>query len=141
MAEFHYFRGSCLALEEDCKQANQSLTRAWEACRGRHPGNARKILTMLVPVRLHLGTLPSGALLREHGLDALYGPLLEAFRAGHLGRFEAELAATQAQHFKLGTYLLVERALLLVQRNLVRRCAYAAGELKAKARLVPLKAV
>jgi len=98
-------------------------------------------MAVLVPVRIHMGQLPTGGLLREHGLDELYGPLVAAFRTGHLGNFDKELARTQAAHFKLGTYLLVERAALLVQRNLVRRCAYAAGKKTAKSRLVPIVAV
>lgn len=70
--------------EDSYQKANDSLSFALSMCPAAYTGNRRRILQALIPVRLHLGILPSRQLLRKYGLEAEYGGIVDGLRCGNL---------------------------------------------------------
>ena len=84
---------------------------------------ARRILELLLPVRLHIGTLPSEQLLRSYGLEAAYGGVLRGVRCGDVRAYRLALEQGLEAFIHAGTFLVLEKLQGLVLRALVRRCA------------------
>ena len=123
------------------EEAEASLSYALKHCHRTAVGNKARILKYLVPVALLLGRLPSPALKHQYPeVLAPYEPLIQAMRTGDLALFNHTMTAQQTSFIADGTYLLLEKLQLAVQRRLLRRVwALHAVEDPARAAQVPLK--
>ncbi|CAF9925174.1 MAG: COP9 signalosome (CSN) subunit [Heterodermia speciosa] len=126
---FKYYVGVIFFLEEDYKQAEESLTEAYKLCHAYSHKNRELILTYLIPTRL-LTTrlLPSVSLLRPYPrLLTLFMPLVRAIRLGSLHDFDAALSAGEPEFVKRRIYLTLERGRDICLRNLLRKVCLHQG--------------
>ena len=70
---YKFYVGRLGLLNADFAAAENDLAFAFLHCPRSKPANRRSILTFLVPVRLHMGKLPTEALLQKHGLPEFLG--------------------------------------------------------------------
>ena len=137
--------GKLALLEDDFARANEHLSTALRWCppdvagsaraasasgRGSGGGGSshrRRVLELLVPVRLHLGLLPSTRLLASSGLEARYGGIVRGLRCGDLRAFRDAVDAHLAYFIRAGVYLTLEKLQPLVVCAFVRRCARLLG--------------
>ena len=104
------------------EEAEASLSYASRHCHRSASGNKARILKYLIPVALLLGRLPSVSLRQQYPeVLAPYEPLIQALKTGDVGLFNSTMAAQQTAFIKDGTYLLLEKLQLAVQRRLLRR--------------------
>jgi hypothetical protein len=80
-----------------------------------------------MPVRLHLGVLPSPALLASSGLEARYGGIVRGLRCGDLRAYREAVEAHLPALIRGGVYLTVEKLQPAVVCAFVRRCARLLG--------------
>lgn len=125
---YNFFRGRIAVFQGDLLTARQSL----EFALANTPSTARfhrnrcRIMAVLVPVMLHFGRVASPEALARFGLRH-YAPLLDAFVAGHLGRFHAAIDANRAVLVRTGVFITLERLGQAVLRNLIARALPLAG--------------
>ena len=131
---YKYYAGRLKLLEGDMQAANEALSSAYRACKASATHNRRLILKYLVPVRMHLGYLPTPALLSSNRLHE-YSDLAESIRQSDVRSFRGACAAHQMEYIASGVFLLVEGLVLHVYRRLFKRTAAVMGT-----HLVPLKA-
>ena len=81
-----------------------------------------------MPVRLHLGVLPSRELLAAHSLQAAYGGIVQGVRLGDLRAFRDALEANMPAFMRAGTFLALESLQAAVLCALVRRCQRLLGD-------------
>jgi len=124
-----FYMGKLALLEDAFAAANEHLGAALRWCPPGAAGAAhrRRVLELLVPVRLHLGLLPSPRLLAASGLEARYGGVVRGLRCGDLRAFREAVEAHLAAFIRAGVYLTLEKLQPLVVRALVRRCARLRG--------------
>ncbi|KAG2499740.1 hypothetical protein HYH03_002673 [Edaphochlamys debaryana] len=133
-----YYTGRLAAYDEDFARADEHLSYAFEHCAASSPGNVRRVLRYLIPVKMLLGVLPSPALLTKYGLPE-YEPVRRAVAGGDLALLLSSLEANQARFIQCGTYLLLEKLQAVVARRLLRKVAAVNAQMNpAKAHQVPL---
>ena len=122
------------------EEAEASLSYALRHCHSSAEKNKARILKYLVPVALLLGRLPSPALRQQYAaVLAPYDPLILAMRTGDVGLFNSTLTSQQTVFIKDGTYLLLEKLQLAVQRRLLRKVWAIHAEIDpSKAAQIPL---
>jgi hypothetical protein len=119
---YRYYLGVIAFREGDETKAEEEFSFALRHCLSSAHGNIQRILRYLVPLRLLRGILPAPALLRRYpSIQAAYGPLLQATRAGRVGDFDRFLEERLQVLARSGTYLVVEKARWVALRQLCRR--------------------
>ncbi|OKL59401.1 Protein CSN12-like protein [Talaromyces atroroseus] len=138
---FNYYVGVINFLEENYKEAEESLTQAWLMCKRDAWKNRELILTYLIPC--HLVTthrLPSKNLLGPFPrLNQLLRPLCDCIRQGNLVGFDAAMSAGADEFVKRRIYLPLERGRDLALRNLFRKVFIAGGFEPAKDGQPPIR--
>ncbi|KAI8901557.1 hypothetical protein BC833DRAFT_577002 [Globomyces pollinis-pini] len=81
-----------------------------------------KILTLryLIPIQILHGRLPHPKLFQRYKTLKVYADIVESIKQGHLFLFDQSLGKHQNTLIKWGTFLTLERARLLVVRQLFR---------------------
>ena len=126
---YKYYTGRLSIYEDKYSRANACLSSALTHC---HSGDAyrhnrRRVLEALIPVKLHLGVIPSHTLLAAYGLDGLYGGIIEGIRAGNVRAYRAALEEGMESFVRAGVYLLLDKLQLLVVRTFVKRLFVLGG--------------
>lgn len=83
--------------------------------------SAKRLLTLLIPLSIMSGRLPSQHLLKEYAMPPTIFRLLRAVRTGDMLHFERILVEEEASLIKLGIFLAVERCRLIVFRTCIKK--------------------
>ncbi len=83
--------------------------------------NKTIILHYLIPTSLVRGILPSAELLNKYRSIGIYSDFVNAIKQGNLALFDKSLISYQKILIKWGTWLVIERARILVVRQLFRK--------------------
>lgn len=139
---YQYFTGRLALFDEDYAAADAALGAAFDACPPSAAANRARLAFFLIPVRLLRGVLPSASLLKTYGLNAEYGPIVEAVKTGGVGGLDRALEGRQWAYIKAGTYLLLDKLRFAVARRLIKRVAilHAAAD-PARAAQLPLASI
>ncbi|CAM9121385.1 unnamed protein product [Sphacelaria rigidula] len=132
---YHYYVGLLKISEDKYKEAEMDLELALRHCHRNAKANKRRILNNLVPLKLRLGIYPTRELLAKYGLLHFHD-FSTAIRTGDVRSFNALMEQWERVFITNGTYLLMEKCLMLVYRNLVKKIVVA-----TKAFKVPLSVV
>ena len=126
---FNYYKGRLLMFQDRFAEANDALTYALDHC-SPFPSatrNKRRIMRSLVPVRMHLGVLPTPGLLAEYKLQA-FAPLADAIRTGNVKLWAQGMSSYRKYFIQCGMFLLLQKLEPLVHRALFKRtCAFVGG--------------
>ncbi|KAL1522651.1 hypothetical protein AB1Y20_017629 [Prymnesium parvum] len=120
LVSYKYFVGRLSLLNSQFSRAERELNFSFVHAPRRSFKNKRLVLRYLVPVKIVLGSFPSIKLLEKYKLP-YFIPICRAVHRGDLRAFEAELSAHQQLFIRHGSYLLVERAKIIVYRNFFKR--------------------
>lgn len=74
----------------------------------------------LIPVQLLAAKCPSVKLLQKYNLVGLYGELISAYKKGDVTALQASLLKQQSTYIRQGTFLVLEKLILLTYRNLFK---------------------
>jgi len=119
---YKYYTGKLAMLEDNYQVANECLSFALKFCPISAATHRRRILELLLPVRLHIGVIPSQLLLQEHELEAVYGGVVRGVRLGDIRSFRNAIDSNLESFIRAGTYLLIEKLQPIVLRSLIKRC-------------------
>lgn len=114
-----FYWGKHCVFDHKFKEAEEKLSYAFQHL-GDGELNRRLVLEYLVPCKILLGSLPSPEMLKRYRLRRFEG-IVKAIRRGDVRMFTAELEEHAEAFIQVGTYLLVEKAKLLVYRTLCKR--------------------
>jgi hypothetical protein len=119
---YHYFRGRVAIVQGELEKARMSLKFALANTPDlpKFAANRRRIMSLLVPVMLHFGQVPSAKLLAKHKLQH-YSDIVAAFASGHISRFGAAIDAQRTRLLRDGVYYTLEQLGQVVLRNLMKR--------------------
>jgi hypothetical protein len=117
---YRFFAGRVAMLEGQLTQADEDLSFALQHCHAAAPSNAAAIARVLVPVKVLRGRMPSAAFLSRHGLEGVYGGLLQCVRRGDLKGYRAAVRQHRKWYIDTGVYMMVEAMELLVARSICR---------------------
>lgn len=117
---YKYYAGRFAMYESDFMEAQKRLEYAFHHCHKDYADNKRKILTYLISVNLVLGKAPSPRLLRKYNMDS-FVQLVDGYRKGDLRQFQASLDQYQDLFIRKGIYLIIDKAKIVVYRNLCKR--------------------
>ena len=132
LVTYKYYTGKLAILDDKFFLANKFLAFALRYCPREgwsraSDENRRRILRLLVPVRLHVGSLPRPRLLASYGLERVYGGIVRGVQLGDLRSFREAIEANLYTFVRAGTFLLIEKLQMAVLRSLVKRCARLLG--------------
>ncbi|CAM9154842.1 unnamed protein product [Ascophyllum nodosum] len=133
---YHYYVGLLKISEDKYKEAEADLEVALKHCHKDARRNKRRILNNLVPLRLRLGKYPRQELLAKYDLNHFHDFSVAISRTGDVRSFNALMAKWERVFITKGTYLLMEKCLMLVYRNLVRKIVVATEVFKLPLGLV-----
>jgi len=122
LVTYRYYTGKLAMYEEDFKTADMALSYALRNTPSSYYHNRRRILECLIPIKLHLGSLPSLKLLIKYKLDKYYIDIINSLRYGNLRIFRIALDTYQEIFIRMGTYLLLEKLQILVYRTFIKKC-------------------
>eukprot|EP00929_Paragymnodinium_shiwhaense_P083661 TRINITY_DN44661_c0_g1_i1.p1 TRINITY_DN44661_c0_g1~~TRINITY_DN44661_c0_g1_i1.p1 ORF type:complete len:404 (-),score=101.68 TRINITY_DN44661_c0_g1_i1:132-1343(-) len=118
-----YFWGKRCVLDGKVTEANEKLSWALAHC-SEAPGSCerqrRRILALLLPCKLRLGSYAKAEVLRRHNLDC-FESLSLAVRNGDVRGFSKALRKEETNLIRAGTYLVVSKLRVVAYRNLCRR--------------------
>jgi hypothetical protein len=117
---YKYFAGRLAMYESDFSTARERLEYAFSHCHKDAINNKRTILTFLLSVNLVLGKSPTLAMLQKYQMDEYYD-LVQAYRTGNLRLYQDSLETHQELFIQKGIYLILDRAVTIVYRNLIKR--------------------
>lgn len=136
---YQYFTGRLALFDEDYAAADAALGAAFDGCPPSARANRARCAYFLTPVRLLRGVLPSAGLLKAYGLEAEYGPIVQAVRTGSVRGLDEALSQNQWAYIASGTYLLLDKLRFSVARRLLKRVALVHAQADpAKASQLPL---
>ncbi|CAM9631518.1 unnamed protein product [Laminaria digitata] len=132
---YHYYVGLLKISEDKYKEAETDLELALKHCHRDAKSNKRRILTHLVPLRLRLGIYPTYSLLAKYNLTHFHD-FSVAIRTGDVRKFNELMSTWERVFITRGTYLLMEKCVMLVYRNLVKKITMATQTFKLPLRVV-----
>jgi len=119
---FHYYSGLILFLNEQYREAEKHLLKAFKYSRGKSEKNILIILHLLIPIRLLSGVIPSNRLLNEYlPIKETYGGLVKSICSGNVKKFESCLKKKEKELIKRNTYLTIEKCKILCMRRLFKK--------------------
>jgi hypothetical protein len=119
---YRYYLGRYYLTQQQFRRSRSHLVWALQHCSVRHHGNRRLILAYLVTASLPIGIFPSADILRSCGLEALFGPLVQALVKGDYRGFHRHLRFHHEAFHLYGIYLyLASRCDMVLFRSLLRR--------------------
>lgn len=119
---WRFLMGTLALLDGKWAKARDELDSAWATCHWKAERNLRQILTLLIPINLLLGLLPSDAVMREHPLLArLYGPFVEAVRKSDLYGYDKALEGAMEWAVDKKVWAALERGREVVVRGALRK--------------------
>jgi hypothetical protein len=124
---YKYYLGRLHVFEEKYEEAEQCLAYAFAHCSRSSPGNKKRILQFLIPVRLLKAQYPLDLLLAKYGLLE-FQKLILAIKRGDLESFNKNLQENQRFFIQKGIYLILEKLKIFVYRNLFRKVSVRRGE-------------
>ncbi|KAL0477397.1 PCI domain RNA export protein [Acrasis kona] len=119
---YKYYAGRFAMYESDFVKARERLQYAFTHC---HPGaenNKRMTLRYLICVNLVIGCTPKQSLLTRYGMDE-FSDLVKGYRVGNLKLFQESLDKHQMLFIRKGIYLILDKAKIVVFRNLFKNIA------------------
>ncbi|CAM9488721.1 unnamed protein product [Discosporangium mesarthrocarpum] len=120
LVAYHYYTGLLKLSEDKYRDAEDDLEYALRHCHRAARRNKRRILDNLIPLRLRQGRYPSRSLLDKYNLLHYY-QFSSAISNGDVHSFNSLMETWERTFITKGTYLLMEKCLLLVYRNLVKK--------------------
>ncbi|CAN0302920.1 unnamed protein product [Ectocarpus sp. 12 AP-2014] len=132
---YRYYVGVLKISEDKYKDAEVDLEAALRHCHNKARGNKRRILNKLVPLRLRLGLYPTLDLLVKYDLTHFH-EFAVAIRTGDVRSFNELMTQWERVFISKGTYLLMEKCLMLVYRNLVKKIVVVTQTFKLPLRVV-----
>lgn len=121
-----YHLGRLALFNSHYQEAEKELSFAFRRCHRDCRTNKRLLLIHLIPLQLLRGCLPAQELLEKYDLRP-YMEVVAALRIGHVHRYKEALVAHQSFFVQWGVLLMLERALLLVYRRLLKRVQLITG--------------
>ncbi|KAJ3303490.1 COP9 signalosome (CSN) subunit [Kappamyces sp. JEL0829] len=119
---FKYYTGVLHFFNEKFEEASQDLLFALKhgsvPSDGSTKRNKIRILRYLIPTQIVRGYLPDPKLIGKYQALKVYHVLVNAIKQGNLAAFDKVLKDSQPTLIKWGTWLVVEKARLLVVRQL-----------------------
>ncbi|CAG0894758.1 unnamed protein product [Cyprideis torosa] len=123
---YMYFVGRKAMFDSNYKQADEYLSYAFIHCHKSCTKNKRLILLHLIPVKLILGVIPKQDLLQKYNLPQ-FSEVVTSVRTGNLRLFNQTLNQHQAFFIQSGIYLILEKAKIIVLRNLFKKIYILTG--------------
>lgn len=120
MVTFKFYAGRLEIFEDKYMAARESLMYALRHCHKDAFANRQRILAYLIPVQLFFGRLPSAQLLARYKFTEYEG-FVSSIRRGDLKLFNETLEKYEHHFIRSGTFLLLERVRMIVQRNLLKQ--------------------
>jgi hypothetical protein len=117
IASFNFLSGKVDVVFGRREEAKEHLEKALLCLPLEKTADRRLVLSLLVPVNLTFGVLPSTTILEKYGLD-LYRPLVEATIEGNLSSFDDDVAQNRLRYIRMGIW-----EMLVLSRRLVERRA------------------
>ncbi|XP_050429892.1 PCI domain-containing protein 2 [Adelges cooleyi] len=117
---FYYFTGCKEIFEGKFNDARENLTLAFESCHKCSVKNKKLILKKLIPLNMLQGVMPSKSLLKKYDLE-LFGELSDYLKMGNVRKFRECIDTNEVYYMKCGVYLVLQKLLNLVYRNLLKK--------------------
>ncbi|CAD7964633.1 unnamed protein product [Amoebophrya sp. A120] len=102
-------------------QTSSTMNLISGATRNDHYEQKRQMLHFLIPLRIRKGYLPSKALLKKYELEAIFGRIINAIKAGDLVKYEKASQDQTLVFVKLGIVNLMSQVKHIVTRQFIRR--------------------
>lgn len=117
---FYYYTGCKEIFEGKFNDARENLTIAFEGCHRHSIKNKTLILKKLIPLNMLHGIMPSKHLLNKYNLD-IFKDLTEYIKMGNVKKFRECIDVNEVYYMKCGVYLLLQKLINLVYRNLFKK--------------------
>ena len=117
---YSYHLGRLYLFNSQYELANKELSFAFQHCHRSSTTNKRLILIHLIPINILRGRLPAPSLLEKYDLQQ-FADITSALRTGNVHQFKEALATHQPFFVQWGIFLILERALGLVYRRLLKK--------------------
>eukprot|EP01095_Lingulamoeba_sp_RSL-Kostka_P012256 TRINITY_DN4820_c0_g1_i1.p1 TRINITY_DN4820_c0_g1~~TRINITY_DN4820_c0_g1_i1.p1 ORF type:complete len:427 (+),score=68.57 TRINITY_DN4820_c0_g1_i1:54-1334(+) len=117
LVTFKYFQGRISILQQSYKDAEKSLSWAFQHCSNRYQSNKRLILELLIPTRLIFGKIPPQEMLIDYNFKH-YQDIITCIRTGNINLFNQILDNYQDQFIDKGLFLIIEKLRPLIYRSL-----------------------
>ena len=126
IASFLYLSGKVKLVFGKYRTAKQRLENALKLVPSRYSKDRRLILSLLVPVNVSLGVLPSDELVEKYDLH-FFDPLVAAVRQGSLDVYERFLSENQSALIQMGIWEVVVATRKVVERAILQMIYVAKG--------------
>lgn len=117
---YRFLVGKYQVINEQYKEAEESLEYCFKHCHKDHVANKRRILQLLIPLRLLSGRFPSPRLLKKYPLPQLSG-VITAVGQGSIKQFREHMTNHEQAYIDSGIYLMLEKLEPTTYRNLCQR--------------------
>lgn len=117
---YRFLVGKYQVINEQYREAEQSLEYAFKHCHKDHVANKRRILQLLIPLRLLTGRFPSPRLQKKYPLPQLQ-PVIQAVGQGSIKQFREHMTNNEQAYIDSGIYLMLEKLEPQTYRNLCQR--------------------
>ncbi|KAJ4849139.1 Enhanced ethylene response protein 5 [Turnera subulata] len=117
---YMYYTGRLEVFNENFPAADHKLSYAWTHCDPRNEANVRMILKYLIPVKLSIGILPQGWLLKRYNLVE-YRNVVLALKRGDLRLLRVALLEHEDRFLRSGVFLVLEKLELQVYQRLLKK--------------------
>lgn len=119
-AAFHYYHGRFLISSGSYAEAADALENAFLQCHKDSKKNQTLILEYLICVKMYLGVLPSGEMMRAFPLDHLED-IITSVKTGNLKLYNLAMEKNLSYFIRKGVYLIVEQLKKYVYRSLFKK--------------------
>ena len=121
---YNYFLGIKHMFDSDYRNADNLLSFSFSNCPEDAFKNKRLILIFLIPVKMHIGVMPSIQLLEEYDLMH-FMKVSDAIKSGNLRKLDDALEGNSEFFWKYGIYLILEKLRIIAYRNVFKRVMLA----------------
>ncbi|TPX64906.1 hypothetical protein SpCBS45565_g05523 [Spizellomyces sp. 'palustris'] len=136
---YHFLVGRLKLYYHKFRAAERHLSFALEHCHARAGANRCRIFSLLVVARMVRGMIPRAYLLEKFQLEQSFGPLIAAYKRGHLAEYDRLLEKNASFFASLGVlYILEHRTRIIMYRNLFRSVLLLSREGKPDAAMTQL---
>lgn len=116
-AQFYFIAGKIHTVNSNFNIALEYLTKAWKLTPLSAYQDRRLILTVLIPVQLSFGMIPSDKLLEKYNLVGLYGLIIESIISADLNQFDKAFQERSLIFIRLGVWDVISKTKLIIYRR------------------------
>jgi len=120
LVTYNFHVGKKHMFDSEYRDAEESLSFAFQRCHKASRRNKKLVLIYLIPVKMLLGQMPKLSLLKKYDLTA-FAEVARGVKSGDLRRLDQALVKNEAFFIKCGIYLILEKLKTITMRNLFKK--------------------